>query len=175
MMTEFWVFGYGSLMWKPEFSHIDACPARLHGAHRQLCVYSYVHRGTAEVPGLVMGLDKGGACRGAAYRVAPENWDDTVAYLRAREQVTMVYRESYVRLRLLKPEPRDVTALCYMVDREHEQYAGNLSIEDQLKYVRQGVGRSGANPEYVQKTVAHMREVGIRDAKLEELVRQLEA
>ena len=172
-MDEFWVFGYGSLMWKPGFDHIDRQPARLNGAHRQLCVYSFVHRGTAEIPGLVMGLDRGGACRGAAYRVAPENWNRTVEYLRAREQVTMVYREANVRLRLLGPEPRDVTALCYMVDRQHEQYAGNLSIDEQLKFVRQGVGRSGANPEYVKATVAHMREAGIRDAKLEELVRRL--
>lgn len=118
---------------------------------------------------------RGGPCRGAAYRVVPEKWDETVDYLRAREQVTMVYREAYVKLRLLKPEPRDVRALCYMVDRNHEQYAGNLSIEEQLKFIRQGVGRSGANPEYVQKTVAHMREFGIRDAKLEELVRRLDA
>ena len=172
-MNEFWVFGYGSLMWNPGFDHIDRQPARLHGAHRQLCVYSFVHRGTAEVPGLVMGLDRGGACKGAAYRVAPENWERTVGYLRAREQVTMVYREANVRLRLLGNEPRDVSALCYMVDREHEQYAGSLSIEEQLKFVRQGVGRSGANPEYVKATVDHMREAGIRDAKLEELVRHL--
>ncbi len=174
-MSEFWVFGYGSLMWNPGFDHIDRARARLHGAHRQLCVYSFVHRGTAESPGLVMGLDVGGACTGAAYRVAPENWADTVEYLRAREQVTMVYREVTVKLRLLEPEPRDVMALCYKVDRTHEQYAGNLPIEEQLNFVRQGVGRSGANPEYVKVTVEHMRESGIRDSKLEELVRRLQA
>ena len=87
----------------------------------------------------------------------------------------MVYREANVRLRLLGAEPRDVTALCYMVDRQHEQYAGNLSIEEQLKFVRQGVGRSGANPEYVKATVDHMRKAGIRDAKLEELYQRWDA
>ncbi len=173
-MDEFWVFGYGSLMWKPGFPHLARSPARLYGAHRQLCVYSFYHRGSEEVPGLVMGLDRGGACRGAAYQVAPEDWQDTVEYLRAREQVTMVYREAYVRLRLLEPEPRDVTALCYLVDRSHVQYAGSLSVADQLKFVLQGVGHSGENPEYVVKTVEHMREAGIHDSKLEELVRHLE-
>ena len=174
MMDEFWVFGYGSLMWKPGFPHLARSPARLYGAHRQLCVYSFHHRGTQDMPGLVMGLDRGGSCRGAAYQVAPEHWEDTVEYLRAREQVTMVYQEAYVRLRVLEPEPRDVTALCYLVDRDHVQYAGNLSVEDQLKFVLQGVGHSGENPEYVVKTVEHMREAGIHDGKLEELVHHLE-
>ena len=87
-MTENWVFGYGSLMWKPGFEHIEARPALLRGAHRQLCVYSYVHRGTPERPGLVLGLDRGGACRGLAFKVADECWSDVLDYLRAREQVT---------------------------------------------------------------------------------------
>lgn len=174
MMDEFWVFGYGSLMWKPGFPHLARSAARLYGAHRQLCVYSFYHRGTEDRPGLVMGLDKGGACLGAAYQVAPGDWDETVEYLRAREQVTMVYREEYVRVKLLEPEPRSVTALCYLVDRSHVQYAGSLSVEDQLTFVRQGVGHSGENPEYVVKTVEHMREAGIRDSKLEELARHLQ-
>ncbi len=121
-----------------------------------------------------MGLDRGGACRGAAYQVSPEHWNDTVEYLRAREQVTLVYREEYARVKLLGPEPKTVTALVYLVDRKHVQYAGNLPIEEQLKFVRQGVGHSGENPEYVLKTVEHMREAGIHDSKLEELVRHLQ-
>lgn len=173
-MDEFWVFGYGSLMWKPGFPHLARSAARLYGAHRQLCVYSFYHRGTEDTPGLVMGLDKGGACRGAAYQVAHDHWDATVEYLRAREQVTMVYREEYVQVKLLEPEPRTVTALCYLVDRSHVQYAGNLPVQDQLRFVRQGVGHSGENPEYVVKTVEHMRESGIHDSKLEELVHHLQ-
>src|SRR3979490_2940413 len=87
---DLWVFGYGSLMWRPGFDFLERVPARLIGEHRALCVYSFVHRGTPEKPGLVLGLDHGGACRGIAFRVAEKQRNDTVAYLRAREQVTGV-------------------------------------------------------------------------------------
>src|SRR5260370_33351035 len=87
-----WVFGYGSLMWRPGFSYLERVLARLYGAHRALCVLSHVHRGTPERPGLVLGLDRGGTCRGIAYRTAAKHRGATVAYLRAREQVTAGYR-----------------------------------------------------------------------------------
>src|ERR1051325_8279728 len=90
---DLWVFGYGSLMWRPGFDFIEQLPARLIGEHRALCVYSFDHRGTPEKPGLVLGLDRGGACRGIAFRVAPERRERTIQYLREREQTTNVYRE----------------------------------------------------------------------------------
>src|SRR5215471_21711026 len=90
---DLWIFGYGSLIWRPGFAFIECVPARLLGLHRALCVYSFVHRGTPERPGLVLGLDHGGACRGVAYRVRGDSHAQTIAYLRARAQVTHVYRE----------------------------------------------------------------------------------
>src|SRR3981189_1856268 len=91
---DLWVFGYGSLMWRPGFEIIEQVPARLSGGARALCVYSCDHRGTPEKPGLVLGLDRGGACRGVAFRVAAKQRGDTVEYLRSREQTTHVYREA---------------------------------------------------------------------------------
>src|SRR6202040_1341020 len=90
---DLWVFGYGSLMWRPGFDFIEQVPARLIGEHRALCVYSFDHRGTPEKPGLVLGLDRGGACRGIAFRVRGALRQAPIVYLRAREQVTSVYRE----------------------------------------------------------------------------------
>ena len=115
-------------MWRPGFEFIEQVPARLIGEHRALCVYSFDHRGTPEKPGLVLGLDRGGACRGVAYRVQPGAEDATVAYLRAREQVTDVYVEAYRPVRLLDGSDRIVKALTYLVDRGHVQYAGVLSL-----------------------------------------------
>ncbi|MEA2903952.1 MAG: glutathione-specific gamma-glutamylcyclotransferase [Alphaproteobacteria bacterium] len=170
---DLWVFGYGSLMWRPGFSFVERVEARLLGAHRALCVYSFVHRGTAERPGLVLGLDRGGACRGVAYRVAAAEREKTVGYLRAREQVTMVYREFMRRVRLKGEPERQVTALCYMVDRSHPQYAGRLSLERQLHLVRQGHGQSGANRDYVIATVAELEALGYRETELHLLADRL--
>ncbi|MFD1697567.1 gamma-glutamylcyclotransferase [Roseibium aestuarii] len=172
-MEDLWVFGYGSLMWNPGFPVQMASPALLKGAHRSLCVYSWVHRGTQERPGLVFGLDRGGACRGMAFRVDPGHRDDTIAYLREREQVTMVYREHWRPVTLA--DGTRVTALTYMVDRSHPQYAGALPVERQLDIVLGASGRSGPNPDYVLSTAAHLTELGIRDHKMEWLSRALKA
>ncbi len=172
-LEELWVFGYGSLMWRPGFEHLERVPARLTGLHRGLCVYSFVHRGTPERPGLVLGLDLGGACRGIAYRVAAARRDATLEYLREREQGTMVYRETMRQIALATQPARAVTALVYVVDRSHPQYAGRLDLERQLHLVRQGHGRSGANLDYVLATVAEIEAQGFRDAGLHQLAELL--
>lgn len=169
---DLWVFGYGSLMWRPGFAYVERIPARLIGLHRSLCVYSFVHRGTPEKPGLVLGLDRGGACRGIAYRVDKALRFDTLGYLRAREQATHVYRET-LRAVTLQPTPgapeRRATALVYAVDRGHPQYAGRLPLEAQLHLVRQGHGQSGANRDYVLATVKEIESQGCFDRELHRL------
>src|ERR1700683_3585424 len=110
---DLWVFGYGSLMWRPGFAYQERVSARLIGLHRALCVFFFVHRGTPERPGLVLGLDRGGMCRGIAYRVAAAARAETIAYLRAREQVTSVYLETVRRIELEDGSKRQVRALCY--------------------------------------------------------------
>ena len=163
---DLWVFGYGSLMWRPGFDFIERAPARLIGMHRALCVYSFVHRGTPERPGLVLGLDRGGMCRGIAFRVAAAAREKTVAYLRGREQVTSVYLETIRRIELEEAERRQVRALCFIVDRSHVQYAGRLTVAECLHYVRQGHGSSGANRDYVVETVQALETLGYRETAL---------
>jgi cation transport protein ChaC len=170
---DFWVFAYGSLMWRPGFEFIERAPARLIGLHRALCVYSFVHRGTPEKPGLVLGLDRGGACRGIAYRVDRSRRAGTIAYLRAREQVTMVYLEAWRDVLVGGTPERRVRALVYVVDRGHAQYAGRLDLEQQLHHVRQGHGNSGANRDYVLATVSEIEAQGFRDAGLHLLAERL--
>src|SRR6202142_2230177 len=166
---DLWVFGYGSLMGRPGFDFIEQLPARLIGEHRALCVYSFDHRGTPEKPGLVLGLDRGGACRGIAFRVKAALRDATVDYLRGREQTTNVYREVMRSVWLEDDARRRVSALAYVVDRGHVQYAGRLTLAEQLRYVQQGHGRSGNNRDYVLATVKSIEAQGFRDAPLHQL------
>jgi cation transport protein ChaC len=170
---DLWVFAYGSLMWRPGFDFLERRAARLVGAHRALCVYSFVHRGTPERPGLVLGLDRGGNCRGIAYRVAATKRAATIDYLRAREQVTKVYREASRAVWLDDDPQQSVQALCYMVDRGHRQYAGRLPLAQQLHYVRQGHGRSGACRDYVLAAVKELQTHGYRDDALRQLAEQI--
>jgi cation transport protein ChaC len=165
LANAFWVFAYGSLMWKPGFAFEERVPGLIRGFHRSLCIYSNRHRGTPERPGLVLGLDRGGACRGIAYRVGPEKVDDTRAYLTEREQINKVYLEAWPHIRL--EDGRLVQGLAYVVDRRHPQYTGRLSHEEVLRLVRQGQGQSGECRDYVLNTVNCMAEIGVTDHALD--------
>ena len=164
------MFGYGSLMWRQGFPFEEVREAWLHGYHRSLCVYSWVHRGTPERPGLVLGLDRGGSCRGRVYRVAPEREREVLAYLDERELVTAVYRRKRLNVRT---SAGHVPAWCYLVRRDHEQYAGRLDEPDLLRFIRQGEGRSGRCEAYVLSTVDHLEEMGVVDGPLHVLARHL--
>lgn len=166
-MGDFWVFGYGSLMWRPGFDHVEARRARLFGYRRALCIYSFVHRGTPARPGLVLGLDRGGSCVGMAFRVPGDSRDAVLGYLREREQVTKVYVERLLRLRLEGGEA--VEAVAYVADGAHEQYAGALDAADAAALVRGAVGQSGPNEAYVHSTIEHLQALGIRDRWLEDV------
>lgn len=173
LQPDLWVFGYGSLMWRPGFPFAESAPALLKGAHRALCVYSIVHRGTHVEPGLVLGLDRGGACKGVAFRVTVGAEDETLAYLRDREQVTDVYVEAVRPVRLLDGSGRVLKALTYLVDRSHSQYAGDLPLDAQIRIVKSGKGQAGGNVEYVMKTLKHLEEAGVHDPLLASIAAHL--
>lgn len=164
-MNQLWIFGYASLMWRPGFAFVERRRARLSGFHRSLCIHSFEHRGTRARPGLVMGLDRGGACVGVAFRVDPADETGVMAYLRARELITHVYKER--RSRIVLSDGQATEAVTYVVDRNHEQYAGRLSVQTAVERVCGAVGRAGPNEDYVLNTVAHLHGLGIRDRWLE--------
>jgi cation transport protein ChaC len=170
-MGDFWVFGYGSLIWRPGFQHVETKRARLFGYRRSLCVYSFVYRGTPERPGLVLGLDRGGSCVGVAFRVPADQREKVLAYLREREQVNHVYVERMVRL--LLEDGETVEAVAYVADRTHSQYAGALDEPDAAAVVSGAVGQAGPNEAYVLNTVEHLRTLGIRDRWLEDVARRI--
>jgi cation transport protein ChaC len=172
MASERWVFGYGSLMWRPGFPFVERRGATLHGRRRAFCIYSVHHRGTYERPGLVLGLAPGGACRGAAYRVEEAEWDGVYAYLLEREQPTETYIEARRFVRL--DDGRRVEALCFLSDVMHSQWAGTLSLERQADLIAGATGLSGKNVDYLRDLVEHLREMRVRDAGMERLLRMVE-
>lgn len=159
-----WVFGYGSLIWNPGFAYVSAQQGLLRGAHRSLSIVSHHHRGTVNQPGLVFGLTRGGSCRGMVFEVAHAHWPEVYAYLQQREQVTTVYRDVMRPVRLA--DGRTISALAFLVDEHHEQYAGHLDLDQQAAMVRAGVGLSGRNVDYVLNTARHLHTLGIRDRQL---------
>lgn len=162
-----WVFGYGSLMWNPGFPHLAREPALVHGWHRAFCVYSHVWRGTPERPGLVLGLDRGGSCRGVAFAVDPRKEARVLAYLDERERVTNVYWRR--RLTVTLASGRRVTAWGYVAERDHHQYSGKLAMTRAARLIAVGEGKGGTNVEYLENTIKHLDEMGIPEGPLHRL------
>ena len=161
---EFWIFAYGSLIWDPGFPYEEARPARLMGFHRAFCVRSTRYRGTPEKPGLVLGLDKGGSCRGIAYRVAPREAARTMEYLWDREMLNRSYFCMDVQVTLA--DGRAVVARTFVVDRAQPGYVGKLGLGETAARIRHSVGQRGANSAYLENTVLHLDKLGIRDRGL---------
>ena len=166
---DLWVFGYGSLMWQPGFDHVERHIAVLDGHRRSFCLRSIRYRGTPESPGLVLGLDPqpGARCMGVAYRVSAPHVAAVRDYLRERELVTYAYHEAWLPVRL--DTGSEVTALSFVVDRHHPQYAGALDLAAQAAVIASANGPRGSNREYLVNTLEHLAACGIEDAELDAL------
>ena len=172
MSDELWVFGYGSLMWRPGFPFAARSPATLPGRRRAFCIYSVHHRGSYERPGLVLGLAPGGSTRGMAYKIAPTDWAEVHAYLMEREQPTETYIEARRAVRLA--DGGRVESLVFLSDIHHPQWAGRLSLERQAELIAGATGLSGRNVDYLRDLVEHLEAEGIRDRSMEALLRLVE-
>lgn len=160
-----WVFGYGSLMWNPGFEPAERCLATLPGYARSFCMWSIHHRGTQEDPGLVLALDADpdAACDGVGFRVADGDADQVLSDLRARELISSAYLEKVLPLTL--NDGRVVDAICYVINRDHQQYC-TLTTEEQAQVIARAVGGRGPNTEYLYATVDQLEAQGIPDAEL---------
>lgn len=165
-MQPLWIFGYGSLVWNPGFAYSSRAVARLEGFRRSFCMRSIHHRGTEAEPGLVLALDlaQGGLCHGVAFEIAHQIAEETLEYLRARELISAAYLET--RQALTLADGRQVEAVAYVIDRAHDQYCGDLALEDQARIIARAVGGRGRNCEYLHQTAAHLAELGLEDAEL---------
>lgn len=157
----FWVFGYGSLLWQPEFDAIEQVIANLDGYVRSFCMWSIHHRGSDEDPGLVLALDKGdGSCRGVAFRIAAHGAKKALEDLRARELISSAYYEAVEAVTL--EDGRQVPALCYVIDKQHEQYC-ILTLEKQAEVIANAVGGRGPNDEYLINTKNQLDQLKLND------------
>ena len=161
---DLWVFGYGSLMWAPEFAYEERCTGLVHGYHRALCILSSRYRGTPEKPGLVMGLCRGGSCWGMAFRVHARRAKQVLDVLWKREMLNRVYMPRFVPVAV--EGAKRVQALAFVADTEHEQFVRELDIHGRARLVAQGVGQRGACVDYIRNTLDHMRELGVHDPHL---------
>ena len=170
-----WVFGYGSLIWQPDFPAAEAVTARLEGWHRSFCMRSIHHRGSEAEPGLVLALDAapGAVCLGLAFRVAPGAEAETLAALRERELISSAYLEREVELALT--DGRTVRALAYVIDPAHAQYCGGLPLEEQAQIIVRAQGGRGPNRDYLWNTAAHLDALGLGDPDLDWLAARVRA
>ena len=165
-----WVFGYGSLMWNPGFVHERAQPALLRGYHRAFCLYSVGHRGTREKPGLVLGLNRGGACRGMVYRVAAHDVHAVLDVLWEREMPHGTYVPRAVRV---ERAGGAVRALAFVANTRHAHFAGDLAFDDTAQIIACCSGERGHNAEYLCNTVRHLEQLGIRDVAMHRLYQRV--
>ncbi|MGG7566306.1 gamma-glutamylcyclotransferase [Rhodovulum sp. DZ06] len=165
---DLWVFGYGSLLWRPGFEHAETRRAAAPGWRRAFCLRSIRYRGTTDFPGLVLALDFAPhmACEGLAFRVPPEHVQAARDYLHEREMGTRSYLECWPEL-VLEDGTR-VRGLAYAIDRTHPSYV-RLPLSEQADIIARAHGPAGPNAEYLHNTAAHLRELGVHDAELEAL------
>jgi glutathione-specific gamma-glutamylcyclotransferase len=161
---DLWVFGYGSLMWAPEFSYAERKTGLVHGYHRALCILSSRYRGTPDKPGLVMGLCRGGSCWGMAFRVQAGHAKEVLDNLWRREMLNNVYMPKLVPVAVAGKQR--VHALAFVADTTHRQFVDELDVNGRAKLVAQGSGQRGRCVDYIRHTLDHMRELGVHDPHL---------
>jgi len=169
-----WVFGYASLIWRPQLRFDERVAARVHGYHRQLCLWSVQHRGSPERPGLVAGLDRGGSCTGIAFRIPARHVEAEFDQLWQREMSLDEYRAHWLHCRRLAGGA-PLRALGFVVRHASPYFSGRLPEADQVEIVVRAHGRYGSNLEYLEQTVAALRAEGLHDRRFERLAHQARA
>ena len=167
-----WVFAYGSLLWNPLFPFAESRRASVHGLHRRFCLLSLASRGTPHAPGLVLGLDRGGSCRGVVYRLPAPLAMDEFHLLWRREMVTGAYSPRWLHVDC---DGRPQIALGFVVRRDHSQYTRKLTIDEQAEVIARASGAFGSSADYLERTRVSLATHGIVDLYLERLASRVAA
>ena len=166
-----WIFGYGSLMWNPDFKLVEKRTGYLKGYHRSLCLKSLVYRGTSDYHGLVFGLDKGDSCQGMAYRIAEENIHSEMQKIWEREMFAGTYIPTWVNV---TTKQGVIPTVTFVINHEHEHYIPDLEMQEIAERVVRAEGTCGSCHDYVQNTVKSLHQLGLRDPALEQLLTLIE-
>ncbi len=165
-----WIFGYGSLIWNPAFHFAERRSALLYGYHRQFCLWARAGRGSPSRPGLMLAIERGGSCHGVAYRLHKDQIETELDVVWRREMLTMAYRPVWAHVRTAKGiEP----AIAFAVNRGHERYVRGLDVDSTVHYLTTGTGPLGRCRDYLFDTVEHLRQLGIRDRRLDGLAERV--
>jgi cation transport protein ChaC len=164
--ADVWLFAYGSLIWNPAFRFVERRVGQVHGLHRRFCLWTALGRGSPERPGLVLGLDRGGRCRGVLYRITACDVEAELDVVWRREMVTGAYRPRWVRA---ESAAGPVAALAFVIERRHERYAGALGEERLIETLATARGALGSCADYLFDTASHLADLDIADARLERL------
>lgn len=167
---DLWIFGYGSLIWKPDFTVQETVPAVLRGYHRSLCLQSRVNRGTPDCPGLVFGLDRGGSCRGVALRLAAADIEQVFPQLWAREMGTGAYTPRWMPC---STPHGTVHALAFVMRRSHPAYVPDMPMDEVVATILRASGHCGPCVDYVVQTDLALKQAGIVDSRLKTIIHAL--
>jgi cation transport protein ChaC len=174
--ADVWVFGYGSLMWNPAFDYAERAVGVIRGYHRRFCLWLEMGRGSPDNPGLMLALDRGGVCRGVAFRIPAAQARDELLLVWRREMFGTAYHARWVQVRMVgAPSSIGVPAITFVVNRDHPRYAGRVSDAEAAKHIATATGALGSCASYLDNTMAHLRTLGIRDAGLERIAAQIGA
>lgn len=168
--SDVWLFGYGSLIWNPAIEFAEKRNATVRGLHRRFCLRTELGRGTPELPGLVLGLDRGGQCRGVAFRIPKDIAATELDIVWRREMVTYAYRPRWLKA---TTEAGPIDVIGFVINRTHDRYCGRLPEDEAATTIARACGFLGPCCEYLFNTVAHLRDLGMPDAGLERLARQV--
>ena len=167
---DLWIFAYASLIWRPDFEFAEQRPAKLHGWHRALKMWSRINRGTPALPGLVFALLSGGSCQGMVYRVPKQKVTEVVDKLWLREMVTGVYDPRTLRCQTGQGQ---VNALAFTLSRRSPNFTGDLSDAHYKQIFSDATGRFGTTRDYALQTLESLQRIGIHDAALTKLLKSI--
>ncbi len=162
-----WLFGYGSLMWNPDFEMVDKISGEIEGYHRKLCLKSLVYRGTPDYHGLVFGLEIGYSCQGMCFRIAPEKVKTELMKVWKREMFAGTYIPKWVKVKINQSY---ISAVTFVINKKHDHYLPNLEFKEVVKRVVRAKGKRGSCQDYVKNTIKHLKKFGLRDKYLDTLL-----